>query len=112
MGVQNPIGRMVLLSLAAIAVTLLGRDAVKCAMDKFADKKPPKHVMSPKGYKMVKEVSTKRVCDVSGKKGTHYTCSGGSNYDLSLESYKEERKKEKKAQKGEKDDSDDDDVSK
>jgi len=107
-------------------------DVVRWVRDKFSDKKPPKHVMSPKGYKMVKEVSTKRLCDVSGKRGTAYTCSGGSNYDLSLESYKaakkklkadleswyerhpEEKKKDKenKAKKGEKDGSDDDDVSK
>jgi hypothetical protein len=124
--VQNPAGRAVLLALAAIAVIGLGNDAVKCAKDKFSDKKPPKHVMSPKGYKMVKEITATRICDVSGKKGTHYTCSGGSNYDLSLESYKaakkklkadleswyerhpEEKKNENKAKKDEKDASDDD----
>lgn len=130
--VQNPAGRAVLLALAAIAVIGFGSDVVRWARDKFADKKPPKHVLSPKGHKMVKKACSYRICDVSGKKGTHYTCSGGSNYDLSQESYKaakkklkadleswyerhpEEKKKdqENKAKKGEKDGSDDDDVSK
>merc|ERR1711933_708365 len=102
----------------------------KWGRKKLADEKPPKHVMSRKGYKMVKEVSARRICDVSGKIGTHYTCSGGSNYDMSLESYKaakkklkadleayykrypNEKKKENKAKKGEDDGSDDDDVGK
>merc|ERR1712060_1042771 len=98
--------------------------------DKFSDKKPPKHVLSKKGHKMVKEVSATRICDESGKRGTKYTCSGGTNYDLSLESYKaakkklktdleawyerhpEEKKKDNKRKKDEKDGSDDDDGSK
>merc|ERR1711920_387308 len=83
-----------------------------------------------KGHKMIKEVSNKRFCDVTGKRGTHYTCSGGSNYDMNLESYKAAKKKlkadleawykknpkekkkdeeEKKKKKDKKDDSDDDD---
>merc|ERR1712060_728580 len=81
---------------------------------------------------MVKETSInmKRICNVSGKRGTSYKCSGDSNYDLSLDSYKaakkkikadleswyerhpEEKKKDKKDKKDEKDGSDDDDVSK
>merc|ERR1712190_615791 len=116
--------------MGAIAIGGLGYDSFKCVWDKFSVKKPPKHVMSPKGHKMVKEVSAKRICDVTGKRGTHYTCSGGTNYDMSLESYKaakkklkadleswyerhpEEKKKDKKANKGEKDGSDDDDDTK
>merc|ERR1712003_111866 len=44
---------------------------------------------------MVKEASPnmKRICNVSGKRGTLYKCSGGTNYDLSLESYKAAKKK-------------------
>merc|ERR1712216_1019010 len=93
--VKNPVGRGVLLAIAAIAIIGLGKDVVAWLWDKFADKKPPKHVMSPKGYKMVEKISSKNICDVSGKRGTHYTCSGGSNYDLSLESYKAAKKKPK-----------------
>merc|ERR1712216_607416 len=131
--VKNPIGRGVLLAIAAIGIIGLGKDVVQWLWDKFADKKPPKHVMSPKGHKMVEKVSANNICDVSGKRGTDYTCSGGSNYDMSLESYKaakkklkadleawyerhpeekkkdDEKKKEKKAKKGEKDGNDDDD---
>merc|ERR1712151_565713 len=130
--VKNPVGRGVLMALAAIAVIGLMSDSVKCAWDKFKDKKPPKHVMSPKGYKMVKEASPnmKRICNVSGKRGTVYKCSGGSNYDLSLESYKaakkkikadleawyerhpDEKKKDKQHKKKEKKGRDDDDGSK
>merc|ERR1712190_377319 len=127
---KNPVGRAVLLALAAIAVIGLMFDGFKLGREKFTDKKPPKHVMSPKGHKMIKKVSAIRCCDVSGKRGTHYTCSGGSNYDLSLESYKaakkklkadleswyerhpEEKKKDEKRKKEEKDGSDDEDVRK
>merc|ERR1711870_12958 len=110
----------------------MGSDGVKCAKDKYTDKKPPKHVLSPKGYKMVKEASPnmKRICNVSGKRGTAYKCSGGTNYDLSLESYKaakkklktdleawyerhpEEKKKDNKRKKDEKDGSDEDEAGK
>merc|ERR1712232_332969 len=51
--VKNPAGRAVLLALVAIAVIGLGHDGVRWLRDKFKDKKPSKHVMSPKGHKMV-----------------------------------------------------------
>lgn len=131
---KNPIGRAILFTLLAIGVIGLGGDGFKVIYDKFSGKKPNKHVLSKKGHKLIEKASRTRICDVCGKPGTHYQCSGGSQYDMCKTCYKaakkkvkaaletwyekhpeekikDEQKKKDKKNKGEKGDSDDDQKS-
>lgn len=132
----NPVGRGILFTLAAIGIGGLLSDSLKLGWEKLRGKKPSKHVLSKKGFRMEEKANKNHICDVCGKVGTHYQCSNSTPYDMCKDCYKaakkklkveleawykkkpeekkkdEEKKKEKKNKKGEKgdkDDSDDDD---
>jgi len=132
---KNPMGRAILFTIAAIGIAGLMSDVLKLGWNKITGKKPAKHVLSKKGFKLEEKVCTTRLCDMCGKRGTQYSCTGGSPYDLCKVCYKnakkkikaeldawyekhpkekkqdEEKKKEKK-RKGEKDDGSDDEGKK
>lgn len=131
---KNPAGRVVLFTLAAIGIIGLMSDTLKLGWEKFAGKKPAKHVQCKKGHRLEEKPNAKHVCDICGKSGTHYQCGSGCPYDLCKVCYKsakkklkaeleawyekhpeekkkdEDKKKEKKkkGEKGDRDDSDED----
>jgi len=93
---NNPKMKIILFSLLICALGGLSYDSVKLALESFKETKPPKHVVSKKGHKMVEvAIQHRHICDKCGKTGTSYQCSGGSNYDLCTDCYKAERKKVK-----------------
>merc|ERR1712129_228456 len=132
---KSPVGRAVLFTLAAIGIAGLLSDSLKLGWNKLSGKKPPKHVLSKKGFRLEDKISTTHLCDMCGKRGTQYSCTGGSPYDMCKVCYKnakkkvkaeldawydkhpeekkkEEEKKKDKKQKGDKDDGSDDDGKK
>eukprot|EP00928_Gymnodinium_smaydae_P049935 TRINITY_DN33547_c0_g1_i1.p1 TRINITY_DN33547_c0_g1~~TRINITY_DN33547_c0_g1_i1.p1 ORF type:complete len:380 (-),score=88.01 TRINITY_DN33547_c0_g1_i1:140-1186(-) len=94
--VKNPFARAVLIALLVIAIGGLGYDSVKVVYYKIVGKKPPKHVESKAGHKMIEvKLAERNYCDVCGNRGTTYQCSGGTNYDMCKKCYKEAKKKVK-----------------
>merc|ERR1712113_170098 len=92
---KSPIGRAILYTLAAIGIAGLFSDVFKLGWDKFTGKKPPKHVLSKKGFRLEEKQSSTHLCDMCGKRGTQYSCTGGSPYDLCKTCYKNAKKKVK-----------------
>jgi len=90
---KNPKMRMILLTILVLSIGGIGWDGFKLAWEKIKGKKPPRHVLSPKGHRMNEtKMAYSHHCDICGKSGTTYTCSGGTNYDMCEKCYKEARK--------------------
>lgn len=119
---KNPKMRMILLTILVLSVGGIGADGFKLLWEKVKGKKPAKHVMSAKGHRMTEtKMAYSHHCDICGKSGTTYTCSGGTNYDMCEPCYKNAKKEVKakwkawvekhpedaKKKKGEKEDEDD-----
>jgi len=119
---KNPKMRMILLTILVLSVGGIGTDGFKLLWEKVKGKKPAKHVMSAKGHRMTEtKMAYSHHCDICGKSGTTYTCSGGTNYDMCEPCYKNAKKEVKakwkvwiekhpedaKKKKGEKDEEDD-----
>jgi transcription elongation factor Elf1 len=95
---KNPKMKVLFITMAVIAVGGLGYDSFKALWGKIVGEKPPKHVMSKKGFRMVKVKYTRtHYCDLCGTAGTTYQCSGGSNYDMCKKCYDEQKVKVKAA---------------
>lgn len=94
---NNPRMKILLITLLAIALAGLSYDSVKLAWDQFSGKKPSKHVLCKKGYRVVEvNFSYSHLCDICRKSGTCYQSSLAScNYDMCKICYKAAKKKQK-----------------
>jgi hypothetical protein len=117
---KHPMMKVLFITMGVIAIGGLGYDSAKAAYEKIVGKKPPKHVLSKAGHRMVKiKPSSKFYCDVCGSRGVAYQCSGGTEYHMTKKCYEEAKAKVKIAwkkwledhpedKKSKKDDKDDD----
>mmetsp|Transcript_131540 Transcript_131540/g.328087 ORF Transcript_131540/g.328087 Transcript_131540/m.328087 type:complete len:391 (-) Transcript_131540:139-1311(-) len=132
---KNPVGRAILLTCLAVGVGGLMFDSVRLSWEKIKGKKPSRHVLDKKGFRMEEtKFNRSYFCDVCGARGTSYQSSNPDNrkaYDMCKTCYKDakkklkaeleawyvkhpeekakdEEKKREKKKKGEKGDSDDD----
>jgi len=93
---NNPKMKIVLFTLLAIALGGLSYDSIKVAWEYIRGKKPDKHVMCPKGHRMMEVNFAKtHLCDICRKSGTSYQCNVSCNYDMCKLCYKAAKKANK-----------------
>jgi len=120
---NHPTMKVLFITMGVIAISGLCYDSFKAAYKKIVGEKPPKHVLSKAGHRMVKiKPSSKYYCDACGSRGVAYQCSGDTEYHLTKKCYEEAKAKvkiawkkwledhpeDRKSKKDGKDDKDDD----